>query len=458
MMTTTSTLAARKREIIWNDLPRLFKDALTVTAKLGFQYLWIDCLCILQDSVHDWEVESSRMSDIYSAAFATIVAVSCHNSDEGFLSPRFNKFSLPFISASGERLEVRGKLDRIPLDSDEPIYQRAWVFQEQFLSRRLLLFNKNEIALNCDTRWCECQSKFCHRGIGGSFAGGKSVDPDQWNAKSPHIQWRLLVEAYMERKLTKLSDRLPALSGIVMIYQDKINSLYLAGLWKDSLIDDLCWERVRSAPMQDALPTYRAPTFSWASLETPIRYPTARDNGGAPCTVKYTHVWCRKPEIVDAHTVLKGLNQFGEVTDGNVILDGVLAEVMLEFSGTHHYIVWSKKIAGLYSSFSPDCHLIPRELPSAKGTELAAVRSTTGRSSEPFRAEAYLLCISPNKDPIAKGERDGTHKALLLGRSTRVHGAFERLGFIQRLRASKGYGYESEIWFEDVTPSQFRIV
>jgi hypothetical protein len=35
-------------------LPRSFQDAITVTRELGFRYIWIDALCIVQDSPRDW--------------------------------------------------------------------------------------------------------------------------------------------------------------------------------------------------------------------------------------------------------------------------------------------------------------------------------------------------------------------------------------------------------------------
>jgi len=50
-----------KRQIPYRKLCQNFKDAITVTRHLGFQYIWIDSLCIIQDSFDDWDKESAQM-------------------------------------------------------------------------------------------------------------------------------------------------------------------------------------------------------------------------------------------------------------------------------------------------------------------------------------------------------------------------------------------------------------
>jgi len=69
-------------------LPNTFRDAITLTTRLGYSYLWIDSLCIYQDSERDWERESSKMGDIYRNAVLTIAASSSKSSGVSFLAPR----------------------------------------------------------------------------------------------------------------------------------------------------------------------------------------------------------------------------------------------------------------------------------------------------------------------------------------------------------------------------------
>lgn len=63
---TTENLDALMKEIDTSKLSKTFQDAISLTQKCGVGYLWIDCLCIIQDSEDDWLHESRRMAGIYS--------------------------------------------------------------------------------------------------------------------------------------------------------------------------------------------------------------------------------------------------------------------------------------------------------------------------------------------------------------------------------------------------------
>ena len=52
--TTRSTFEDRTKGIAWDDLSKTFQDAICLTRTLGFRYIWIDSLCIIQDDARDW--------------------------------------------------------------------------------------------------------------------------------------------------------------------------------------------------------------------------------------------------------------------------------------------------------------------------------------------------------------------------------------------------------------------
>lgn len=57
--------------ILSQSLPRTFRDAIKIARYCGLCYLWIDCLCIIQDKTSDgrnfdWEEEAGKMGDIYA--------------------------------------------------------------------------------------------------------------------------------------------------------------------------------------------------------------------------------------------------------------------------------------------------------------------------------------------------------------------------------------------------------
>jgi len=66
-------------------LPPTFADAVAVTKALGIRYLWIDSLCIVQNSKEDWHAEVARMAEVYENAFFTISADAAADANEGFL-------------------------------------------------------------------------------------------------------------------------------------------------------------------------------------------------------------------------------------------------------------------------------------------------------------------------------------------------------------------------------------
>ncbi|KAG0651584.1 hypothetical protein D0Z07_1717 [Hyphodiscus hymeniophilus] len=64
LKTTSATIKKHEESLPMRDLPPLFRNAVIITRRLGYQYLWIDSLCIIQDSKADWQAESAHMGDI----------------------------------------------------------------------------------------------------------------------------------------------------------------------------------------------------------------------------------------------------------------------------------------------------------------------------------------------------------------------------------------------------------
>jgi hypothetical protein len=84
--TTKESLPRRKDGIEVSLLPKTFVDAIMITRKLKFRYLWIDSLCIIQDDEADWELESKEMAKIYKNSALTISASAAPNGEYGCFS------------------------------------------------------------------------------------------------------------------------------------------------------------------------------------------------------------------------------------------------------------------------------------------------------------------------------------------------------------------------------------
>jgi hypothetical protein len=80
---TTSNLRDLKERIQYADLPRTYCDAISVCRALKVRYLWIDSLCIIQDSKEDWEREAANMAYVYSNSYLSILADWSTDSDGG---------------------------------------------------------------------------------------------------------------------------------------------------------------------------------------------------------------------------------------------------------------------------------------------------------------------------------------------------------------------------------------
>jgi hypothetical protein len=62
---TTKSKEGLKQGFQSQELPQTLQDAIRITAATGLKYIWIDAMCILQDSPEDKEIEIARMPLYY---------------------------------------------------------------------------------------------------------------------------------------------------------------------------------------------------------------------------------------------------------------------------------------------------------------------------------------------------------------------------------------------------------
>ncbi|KAF2184993.1 HET-domain-containing protein, partial [Zopfia rhizophila CBS 207.26] len=244
------SLNARETGLPWSDIPKKFQDAITLTRLLELKFLWIDSLCTMQDDLDEWAVESSNMSRIYANATLTIATAAAKDDNAGFFRRRpLRTVSIP-IDDIGNEINVRRSLHDGDLASPGPLAHRGPVLQESLLSRQILYYERYEMAWECRiARECECGSNLkyvTYRKI------PSVIGPRDWfdallldTYLFTHIGgfyseiynwWRkLVVEEYSALDLTKMSNRLPALSGLAAAVRPKTGDEYLAGLWLQDL-------------------------------------------------------------------------------------------------------------------------------------------------------------------------------------------------------------------------------
>ncbi|KAG6357492.1 hypothetical protein INS49_013369 [Diaporthe citri] len=86
--TDSTNLVQNHVRIHSQDLNLLFRATVKLLRSLGIMYLWIDALCIVQDSKSDWESEASKMAAVYSNAHLTVSASEATSPDD-FQNPQY---------------------------------------------------------------------------------------------------------------------------------------------------------------------------------------------------------------------------------------------------------------------------------------------------------------------------------------------------------------------------------
>ncbi len=299
MRTTKSSITSWTQAILWQQLPKTFQDAIKITRKLGIPYLWIDALCIIQDDVQDWEIESANMANIYSNSYLTIAATAASDSHVGLFLDRWtsaevqNSVKLPIKAhklsradeAPDENIFVRPRLhlahERFKHienaeyhAEDAPLLTRAWAFQERLLPSRTLHFHAEELIWECKSAvQCECEEldqRYSYERCGMQGWLKNFVTGELHNNRSATRLgnvWLDLVSEFCTLHLTHESDRLPALSGLAYSFSKKALGSYIAGVWEHDLARGLLFETMES---KDNLTVNRsqlsAPSWSWASV------------------------------------------------------------------------------------------------------------------------------------------------------------------------------------------------
>jgi hypothetical protein len=142
-------------------LPPNFRDAVICTRALGIRYLWVDALCIIQDSKEDWEGEAARMEDVFSGAYCILAASRAPDSEAGFLRPRPDRRYATFKSGLNDSYYVCESIDDFQRDIIQgDLNSRAWVLQERALARRTIYFAEKQTYFECgEGIRCETLSK-----------------------------------------------------------------------------------------------------------------------------------------------------------------------------------------------------------------------------------------------------------------------------------------------------------
>lgn len=290
--TTVQMLPQYVQAIDSSQLPQTLQDAIYVAQQLGLQYIWIDALCIIQDSGPDKAVEIGRMAQVYGNATITIGATRASAVWNGFLGARKplaaespnRVFSLP--SRLGDR--DMGSITLLPFTTEgiEPLDTRGWTFQERVLSPRIIDFGNLRTQYTCQTPLKQVPSDgWSHLPLDRPYGTGLDArlianllaglhPPDEMLQ-----HWMTIVKGFTSRGLAFATDKLPAIAGMAEHFGALMKDEYCAGLWRRGMPTNLLWTKGdRMAQIyNDHEPRLSgadvaAPSWSWAAVSRVVTY------------------------------------------------------------------------------------------------------------------------------------------------------------------------------------------
>ncbi|RYP33575.1 hypothetical protein DL767_004690 [Monosporascus sp. MG133] len=453
---TTQTEATFLQALPLDSLSANFRDAITITRELGIKYLWIDSLCILQDSKEDWEKESREMAAVYRDATLALFAIAASASTVGLAKPVRSSTGLAmrvFPSADKERNdEVILSVCNAPIESlrslynDGPLWSRAWTLQEGMLSPRGLYFGNKGVYWKCNA---------AHEATTGAAYGrnvpelefevldvmiqdsapnrrGAVRNRDPYSYKNPTDdngrpstwvlnEYYVLVCRYTQREITFGSDIFPAFSSLASTMHPNMGGDYVAGGWSVDLRRSLLWRVGTRAGFRSHATTasgdggeeWRAPSWSWASAADPVVFGPYQS--ASEWDDVYTHVDRLKSDIKSYSVELADpQNPYGRIRAASLVIEALTIPVVrcadiLDYDMRSYgdgWVGWDDEPITLTEAEDPPVFAFLQK--ADDGSKYLLVARTR-------QGDAYIRLRSDNNLKIkVKKSRSETYKAIMV--------------------------------------------
>jgi len=432
--TTSSTINDFRNGIDTTDLPATYRDAIEVTRRLEIRYIWIDSLCIIQDSIEDWQEEAKQMGSYYENCFLNISALDSSESDTGFLMQRQ---SFPSVQLEGiwHLRPARRSWRRVFQES--PLSRRAWVLQERLVSTRVLHYGRDDMfweCLTCSTRESDTTE---HRltdqdteWLDENFK--RSLQFSNTEVSVVMHKWYKVVAQYSRLTMSHESDMLPAVSAIAERIRQVTGFVYHAGLWEQDIVQGLLWyaDGPRSAPK-----IWRAPSWSWAQLTGPVE-----------------HLFDPNCERIESRFDLK-IVEYCDAITSQIECEQITHRAGLSVVG-HKLNVWTKSSHGDPPYNNPGLKLI-LDIYDKKGMPLGTGYLDTFMGEEPIRyCTALAISARQNLPP-----KSGTKLVFLLVEPVDEDAqVYRRIGLGQSFDPFQGIFYEFHDVFGEEPPMSLILI
>jgi hypothetical protein len=252
------------------DLPRTILDAMALCREIGCQFLWVDSLCIVQDSEDDKHSQIRSMANVYSQSFLAIIAAAGDDANAGlplYSNPRRNSNLSYLVRRSSKGSFVATLSPQIAAQeiAKSSWASRGWTLQEYALSRRVLFFTGSYTFLRCE-KGLRCEDF----GLGFSNCFEEDL---KWDLPLPRFYRRTsdpdrhysstfsqLLAQFVRRSLRYDEDILAAFTGILTRMEDSIGT-HIWGLPSKEFGAALQWTTNLPFPSTERV---GFPSWSWA--------------------------------------------------------------------------------------------------------------------------------------------------------------------------------------------------
>ncbi|KAI0193258.1 heterokaryon incompatibility protein-domain-containing protein [Xylaria flabelliformis] len=284
--TTGANFEEHQDRIPLKLVPKTFAHTFQVTRELGYRYVWIDALCIIQGDDDDLERELANMGEIYRHATFTIFAEGAPSVFGGLFQQRdpclYRPCAVDVKTTTDKGVISESLTLGTVITGENYLKKRGWILQEEVLTSRCLSFGKQmswqcttsessetrpnprqrKTALNHGRATCEDKLKMW------LYASTQmdNAPREKWFRWNQYDAWYSVIEEYSTKDLTYVTDQLRALSGLADLFRRVHHATYVAGLWREDLQLGLTWYVASNDPRPVKEAVDQKPSWSWASV------------------------------------------------------------------------------------------------------------------------------------------------------------------------------------------------
>lgn len=305
--TRISNIQSRRKSgglcAVIRQLPKALQQSINLVPGLGIRYIWIDALCIVQDSSHSWNLNARAMHLIYGNSTLTICAADGMDATAGLKALDDNHKPRQKVVNYAEGVYLM--LHR-PAETSIQTTQwnkRAWTFQERLLSKRCLIFTEGKIFFQCRSTGMS-EDVFSDR-------QGKGWSLDLIRAPLQMLSqlkvrafwfYAHCVALYTMRDLYEPFDILAAFSGMCKLMEETMRAPFVFGLPISHFDLALLWQPVGKASLLEMAsvsedPKYkdmRFPSWPWCGWKNEGAVYDSEMVSGCFADVRawiFTHTW-----------------------------------------------------------------------------------------------------------------------------------------------------------------------